>query len=184
MSFEVDFTWSVETIQPLAIQQIYSSLWPGSQIVEVDKERQNNLAVLLDIAGADKLLRWPDGGVSFLAQRFRRFKHCNHDDFTLRRDRPSGRATEASKVLTALRENRLLAAFYAYGHVNQAEDGFLRFRVFDFVRFLEQWHDGSLLPDGYKANRDGSARFWYWRFPSLPSELFIYNSEPIQMKFF
>lgn len=184
MSVEEDMKWSIETIQPLAVRQFYPRIWPDCQVVEVDKKRENDLAILLDIAGADKLLVWPDGGISFLAQRFRRFEQCKYDDFTIRRDRPSGRETEASKVLRALEENRLLAAFYVYGHVNEAENGFLRFRVLDFIRFLKQWDTGQLLPDGCKSNTDGSSRFWYWSFTSLPLELFIYNSEPTQLKFF
>lgn len=184
MSFRVDMNWSVNTIQPLAERLIYNQVWPEVEVIPLDDDNKNRLKVVLDIAGADKILRWPDGGIAFLAQRFRRFEKSRWDDFTMRRLRPSGRLTEVGKIRAALERSGLIAAFYAYGHVNKTEDDFLRFRILRFTEFCQAWEKGTLLPAQTKANTDGSSWFFCWPFKNIPDSLFLYDSEPKQLNLF
>lgn len=178
-----DQDWSVVKIQPLAIAQIYSMVWPEAQVIPLDNDRRNTLKYMLDVAGADKLIRWPDGGVAFLGQRFRRYEKRQWDDFTLRARRPSGRETEIGKIAAALDRAGLVAGYYAYGHVNEKETGFLRFRILEFRAFCQDWQSG-LLPAKYvRHNKDGSSSFYCWPFSQIPSRFFVYNSEAIQMHF-
>ena len=181
-----DFDWAVNKIQPLAIEQVYHKQWPSATLIELDKDRKSELARVLDIAGADKLIRYRDGGISFIGQRMRRYEtvvgvngKIKYDDFTLRRSRPSGRPTEAGKIVVAFQRNGLIAAFSAYGIVNRLEVGFERFRLFDFWLFCEMWLRGQFEPDGWKKNPDGTT-FWHWRFKRFPEELWVYNSETFQ----
>ena len=116
--WQVDAKWALE-MQPFAIAQFYSKLWLGARIIELDKERKNELAQAIDIGGADKMIQFPDGGLAFLGQRFRRWDERKFDDFTLRRDRPSGMMTEFQKIVLALERGGFLAGYYAYGHVNE-----------------------------------------------------------------
>lgn len=178
-SYAEDSKWSVSKIQPIAKLKIYNSVWPQAKIIPLDNDRRNQMKVILDIAGADKLLKWPDGGVAFLAQRFRRFEERDFDDFTLRYSRPSGRVTEVGKILRAFKRSGMIAAFYAYGHVNQDETDFLRFRVLRFVEFCLEWQSGRLPPDGRQTNKDRTT-FLYWRFSKIPDHLFEFSSEPTQ----
>lgn len=179
-TFETDIDWSVNIIQPLAVNQIYATVWPGADIVPLDDDRHDILKSILDIAGADKLICWPDGGVGFLGQRFRRYEKRRWDDFTLRATRPSGQLTEAGKITAALGRAGLIAGYYAYGHVNETETGFLRFRILEFRTFCTMWQSGDLPPTEVRHNRDGSSTFYCWRFSVMPTSLFVYNSEPKQ----
>ena len=180
-NFRRDFNWATRKIQPIAVRRVYANVWPNVKIIQLDKDRKNKLANILDIAGADKLIQFPDGGISFLAQRFRRYEQKKYDDFTLRRSRPSGHLTEAEKIQLAFKRNGFVAAFYSYALVNEREDGFLRFRIFDFLGFCGLWLIGDLEPDGIKSNADHSSDFYIWHFNRFPSDLWIYNSEPYQI---
>lgn len=178
-----DVKWSLK-IQPYAIDQHYSIFWSGCEIIHLDDGLTNSLKNILDISGADKGLKWPNGTVSFLAQRFRKWESyfdeekndLRYDDFTLRYDRPiTGYEAECFKAREALKTNKLLAAYYAYGHVNKKQDGFLRFRIIDFIKFLEYW-EKDLLPNPFKKdNKDGSSTFLAWPFKEIPSECIIYE---------
>lgn len=178
-----DVKWSLQ-IQPYAIDQHYSIFWSGCEIIHLDDGITNSLKNILDISGADKGLKWPNGTVSFLAQRFRKWESYfdekindfKFDDFTLRYDRPlTGYKAECFKAREALKTNKLLAAYYAYGHVNKTQDGFLRFRIVDFIKFLEYWEKG-LLPNPTKwNNKDSSSTFLAWPFKDIPSECIIYE---------
>jgi len=174
-----DQKWSVEKIQPIAIREVYSKVWPECEILELDNDQTNTLKKAFDIGGADKALKFPDGTICFLAQRFRTYKYSKHDDFTLRYSRPlSGYKTECEKVLRALKQNRMLAAFYVYGHVNEDEDSFLRLRILKFREFLEEWRKGKLPKPGLIPTKDGSATFVYWPFEKIPRNLIFYELTP------
>lgn len=166
-----DRRWSDLEIQPIAISKVYSKLWPGSQIVELDKGTPESLHNILDIAGADKLIRYQDGTVSFLAQRFRRPEQADFDDFTMRYHRTGGNKTEYEKVVTAFQNRTLLAGFYAYGLVNIPEDDFIRFRVLDYPLFLQDYLSDQVPPGDVKANKDGRTSFIYWPFAKLKKYL-------------
>jgi len=176
--FGDDQDWVVRVMQPIAERQIYSKVWPDCAILPLDDDATHRLKRALDIGGADKALQYPDGRVAFLAQRFRKYDCSRFDDFTLRCDRPlSGRKTEYQKCLDALDGSTMLAAYYCYGHVNEQETGFLRFRIIDFRRFLEA-HRKGLIPEGeLKANRDSSARFLAWPFSLLPRSIIFWEKE-------
>lgn len=173
-NYRTDQNWVCTKIQPMAIQQIYNKVWPKCEILELDNDQRNTLKQVLDIGGADKLLKYPDGTVSFLGQRFRTFSCANHDDFTLRYSRPSQRKTECRKVIESLQQNKMVASFYAYGHVNEVESGFLRFRILKFRDFLEYWRDGKLPKVTPIPNEDGST-FLAWPFNEIPSELILFE---------
>jgi len=179
-----DAKWALE-MQPLAITQFYSELWPGARIVELDMERKNELAQAIDIGGADKMIQFPDRGLAFLGQRFRRPHQKRYDDFTLRRDRPSGMMTEFQKVVLALERGGFLAGYYAYGHVNEEEDGFIRMRILRFREFIEAVLCGDLrLGIGYNPN--GSSTFWKVPFRAIPARFFLidYAQDKPQLKLF
>lgn len=167
-----DQDWVLK-MQPLAIRFYYRKIWPECEIKCLDDELDNNLKKILDISGADKLLRWPNGTVSFLAQRFRRHDERNYDDFTLRYDRPSGYKAEMFKARDALKKHKLIPAYYAYGHVNENEDGFKRFRVIDFIVFLDYLERGQLPEPEFKENRDKSSTFMAWNFNIIPKECIL-----------
>ena len=174
--YTIDQDWSRE-IQLLAIQQIYPKVWPDCQILELDDDRLNLLKQTLDVGGADKLLRYSDKTVAFLAQRFRTYEESlEYDDFTLRFTRPYSKATtECEKVLRSLAQNRLLASFYSYGHVNKEKNGFLRFRILKFKEFLEAWRDRKIPPPiGPIPNPDGTT-FLAWSFAKIPKELIFWE---------
>lgn len=166
-NYQEDKRWSDFKIQPIAIKKVYSELWPGSQIIELDKGTSSSLHTVLDIAGADKLIRYSDGTVSFLAQRFRRPDKADYDDFTMRYYRIGGNKTEYEKVVTAFQNKTLLAGFYAYGLVNTKEDDFTRFRILDYPHFLQDYLSGKVPEPGYKNNTDGKTSFVYWPFSKL-----------------
>ncbi len=168
-----DANWALE-MQPFAIAQFYSKLWPSARIIELDKERKNELAQAIDIGGADKMIQFPDGGLAFLGQRFRRPHQKKYDDFTLRRDRPSGMMTEFQKIVLALERGGFLAGYYAYGHVNEAEDGFIRMRILKFREFIEAVLHGELYL-GVGRNPDGSSTFFKIPFCTIPAQFFLFN---------
>jgi len=166
-----DAKWALE-MQPFAIAQFYSKLWPGARIIELDKEKENELARAIDIGGADKMIQFPDGGLAFLGQRFRRPHQKRYDDFTLRRDRPSGMMTEFQKIVLALQRGGFLAGYYAYGHVNEEEDGFIRMRILRFREFIEAVLYGELQL-GVGRNPNGSSTWFKIPFRTIPARFFL-----------
>jgi hypothetical protein len=173
----------VKKIQPIAIAQFYTKLWPGVKVIPIDSQVKNRLAQIIDIGGADKALRFPDGDLAFLAQRFRRYEEAQFDDFTLRRDRPSGIKTEFQKAKLAFERGGFLASYYAYGHVNEMEDGFIRMRVLKFREFLDAVLHGEFTL-GIGHNPDGSSTFWKIPFRAIPPHFFLLNyaSDKPQLK--
>lgn len=180
--WQPDAEWAL-SMQPFAIKQFYSKLWPGARIIELDRERKNRLAQAIDIGGADKMIQFPDGGLAFLGQRFRRPHQKKHDDFTLRRDRPSGMMTEFQKTVLALERGGFLAGYYAYGHVNEEEDGFLRMRILKFREFIEAVLGGELRL-GIGDNPNGSSTWFKIPFSAIPVRFFLvdYAEDKSQLK--
>lgn len=173
-TYEEDFKWSSEKIQPIAERLIYKKVWPDCKIISLDKH-QNKLKLTLDIGGVDKLIQHSDGRVSFMAQRFRRWEQRRYDDFTIRALRPSGRLTELDKIVKAIEEGSLLAAFYAYGHVNQKEDGFLRFRIIYLAKFAQMHYEGKIPPGDFEWNTDDSSGFFCWSMNLLKASNLIFK---------
>jgi len=116
-------------LQPLAIQKFYSRLWPNSSILELDIDIKSKLAHLIDVGGADKMLRFHNGSIAFLAQRFRDWEHRKRDDFTIR-------SSELNKVIDALAQSGFIASYYAYGYSNFNRTDFIKVRIF---RYREGW---------------------------------------------
>lgn len=171
-SFKRDNAFA-EKMQPIAAD-FYRKFWPDCKIIPLDNDRKNALKRALDIGGADKMIIHPNGVVSFLGLRFRRWD-CRYDDFTLRYDRSySEYKTECEKILIALEENGMLASYYGYGHANEREDGFIRFRIVNFRKFVEKWEKGEFPYSGIKDNDDGTT-FAYWPFSEFSKDLILYE---------
>ncbi len=180
--WQTDAEWAL-SMQPFAIKQFYAKVWTGARIIELDTERTNELARVIDIGGADKMIRFSDGGLAFLGQRFRRWHQRKYDDFTLRRERPSGMATEFQKVVLALERGGFVAGYYAYGHVNEVEDGFIRMRILKFREFVEAILHGELhLEIG--NNPDGSSSWFKIPFRVIPPRFFLldYADDKLQRR--
>ena len=181
MTAEDDVNWALEIQNRIAIPEIYSKLWPTCKIYHPDKQT-TELEKDLDIAGADKIIREKTGGMYFLGQRFRTYGASlakGFDDFTLRHYRPgTDYRAEAYKVIDALKTGKLLAAFYAYGHLNIKETKFEKFRIIKFRNFVEKWDSGELPPYDKRLNKDGSSDFYAWRFKEIPLELIYWEQKP------
>lgn len=172
MPYRTDRYWSDMIMQPIAMRDYYKVMWPGCQIEELDKALQGSLGQLLDIAGADKLVRLQSGAVAFLGQRFRRHKYSNFDDFSIRFHRDSGMKTEFDKIISAIRANTLLAGYYAWGMASDGDKGFERFRILNFFDFVHAASQGILpeplirVNNATPDNPDGdgtSAAYWPWK---------------------
>ena len=102
---EDDVGWAIRIQNEVAMPQIYEKLWPNL-VIHLDDE-SSELKRTLDIAGADKLIKDPNGGVFFLGQRFRTYESSlakGYDDFTLRNYRPrTNYKAECFKVIDALK---------------------------------------------------------------------------------
>lgn len=120
-----------KVLQPIAIDKFYSQLWPDASIVELDIEYKNALAGIIDKGGADKLIKFKSGRISFLAQRFRSWEHKSRTDWTIRE-------TEFTKVNTALQNGGFIASFYAYGYANKSNTDFIKFYVIDYQQAIKQ----------------------------------------------
>jgi hypothetical protein len=142
--------------------------------MELDKDRKNQVAVAIDIGGADKMVCFPDGGLAFLGQRFRRWEQRKYDDFTLRKDRPSGTLTEFGKIKLALQRGGFIAGYYAYGHANETENGFIRFRILKFKELVDAIIAGEYQPKT-ERNPNGSSTFYALPFNSIPPRFFLIN---------
>lgn len=194
MTVKEDLDWSINKIQPLAETQIYSKVWPDAKISSLEDDNQNPLKNAIDVGGADNILTWPNGTLMFLAQRFRRHASYhregyyqgrktifNYDDFTLREYRPkTNYKAECHKVLEALQENKFIAAYYAYGHVNKEENGFRRFRVIDFKMFVKLWTQNKLGPYKREWNKDLSSYFLAWPFRDIPRNCILWKAPNIR----
>ena len=194
MTLKKDLEWSINKIQPLAETQIYSKIWPDAKVIPLDDDNQNILKNIIDVGGADKLLKWPNGTISFLAQRFRRYASYhregyyqgrktifNYDDFTLREYRPkTNYKAECHKVLEALQENKFIAAYYAYGHVDKDEKGFRRFRIIDFITFANLWAQNKLKSYKREWNKDLSSYFLAWPFREIPRNCILWKAQNIR----
>ena len=188
MSFRENNNWSVHKIQPIAIKKIYNKIWPNAKIIELDNDTGNLLKSILDRSGADKLIKFKDGTIAFLGQRFRRFGNAKgNDDFTLRVwNYKTGPNVEFKKILTSLENDRNIAQFYSYGHVNKEETGFSRFRILHFKKFLDLVVNNGLLPDHRQQTNSGDAEFLCWSFYRIPKSCIFFDSTKKQTldKFF
>lgn len=174
MTYDENQEWVLK-MQPYAINQHYNRFWPDSEIIGLDDDTANELKKVLDISGADKLIKWSNGTISFLAQRFRRWKQRNFDDFTLRKTGIYGGKGEIYKVIDAFNNNKVVSSFYAYGHVNRKEDGFIRFRIIDYKRFLKLWKEGMIKTPIEIPNRNIQNLFFMWPFKEIPDECILYQ---------
>lgn len=170
--------WAAKKMQPIAIEQIYSKVWPEVEIIPLDDEWNDPLKKILDPAGCDKLLKWTTGEIAFLGQRFRKYESTiakGYDDFTLRFETKYGYSTECQKIRNAFNNNRFIATYYAYGHANVKEDDFYKFRILYFKKFLEVWAKGILKPKGPISNGDGS---WFlaWSFNEIPNDCIFWTN--------
>lgn len=172
-TYKEDFEWSSKKIQPIAEKLVYSKVWPDCEIIPLDKH-EDILKLTLDIGGVDKLIKHRDGTLDFLAQRFRR-PDCYFDDFTIRAIRPSGKLTELNKILVGIEQGRLLAAFYAYGHVNLEENNFWRFRIVRLRKFASMLLQGQILFGEFHWNEDGSSGFYVWPFKLIKNKDLIFR---------
>ncbi len=181
-NWQADDKWALE-MQKFALP-IYRQVWVNARIVELDKDKRNQLSRVLDIGGADKMIEFADGGLAFLAQRFRRWQYRKYDDFTLRKNRPSGNLTEFEKGMLALERHGFVAGFYSYGLANQAETGFERFRILRYPELLKAIITGELHPKTLN-NANGSSNFLVVPFSCIPKHFFVLdqNSETCQARF-
>lgn len=178
MTYDQDRKWAIEIQENLAKPQIYSVVWSDCEIQSLDDDPKDKIKLTLDVSGADKLIKNRNDVVFFLGQRFRKFKSTlakGYDDFTLRKERGSGYKSEAYKVREALEKCGLLAAYYAYGHVNINETGFKKFRIIKFKEFIEKWINEEITKPKIQENRDGSSDFYYWAFRDIPKDLIYWE---------
>jgi len=167
--YEVNAEWATR-MHKIAAEQYYNKLWPDSEIIELDTDRQDVLKFALDVGGADMMIRFPTGGIAFLCERFRRWESRRFDDFTIRLSRPSGIMTEYGKAVDAIKRGGFVASYYAYGHVNQAEDGFIRLRILLYQKLLESLLHGGIVP-AIRENPNGSSIFCAIPFRDIPDDL-------------
>ena len=164
-------------LQPIAIKNFYNTLWPDAQIIELDNDTKNRLAGIIDKGGADKLIRFKDGRLAFLAQRFRDWEHRNRNDFTIR-------DTELHKVINAFHSGGFIASFYAYAYSDHAHLNFYKFRLFRYKEAIEHIL-AKRLNRGWIPNKDGGHKFIAIPFSKLPRDLFlIYESRDKQTDMF
>jgi hypothetical protein len=180
MTTKRDLDWALNIQDELAIPLIYSKVWPKCEIQCLDDDPYDRTKNMLDISGADKIIRYANGLVYFLGQRFRRYESTlqkDFDDFTLRKERKTGYKAEAYKAREALEKCGLLAAYYAYGHVNKDQTGFEKFRILNFREFLKQWITGKLTRPRIQKNKDGRSDFYYWPFEQIPTNIIFWELE-------
>jgi hypothetical protein len=188
MAINIKKPWQIDDEWALEMQQfampIYRQVWGNARIVELDKDRRNQLSRVLDVGGADKMIEFTDGGLAFLAQRFRRWQYRKYDDFTLRKNRPSGNLTEFEKGMLALQRHGFVAGFYSYGLANKTETGFERFRILRYPELLRAILTGELQPQ-ILANTNGSSNFFAVPFISIPKDFFVLdkNRDDLQSRF-
>ena len=171
--------WALK-IQNIAVSKIYEKItqWKNTRIEHQDTgwAKNNELMKILDVAGADKIIRWPNGTAAFLGQRFRSFNDTKYDDFTIRYMKIYGSNTEYTRLIHAFDNSGFIAQFYAYGHVNKNEDGFTRFRILKFQQFIEWWLNKKNSPNETKITNRGDAEFMCWRFRRIPTSCIYWDS--------
>lgn len=167
MHYKENQEW-VFKIQPLAISQHYTKIWPRAEIRELDAG-EDKLSQSIDIGGGDKMLKLIGGGIAFVGQRFRKHNQLKYDDFTIR-------DSEWRKTLDALRNGGFIPDYYAYGHVNKDETGFARFRVLNYRSFVNNLKEGK-MPHIWQSNKDKyDHRFLVVKFRDIPAEHIIYDT--------
>jgi len=176
---ETQAKWALK-IQDVAIKKIYERIpqWKNVKIEHLDTgwAKNNELMKILDVAGADKLIRWPNGSAAFLGQRFRTYNDREHDDFTLRYRKTGGSNTEYTRLTHAFDNSGFISQFYAYGHVNKNDNGFLRFRVLFFQKFIDWWLNRKNSPDKIIPTNRGDAEFMCWNFDRIPTYCIFLDS--------
>lgn len=175
-------------MQPIAITQFYNNVWPDYKVVELDNDRADHLKTILDVGGADKMLRAQNGAIAFLAQRFRRYKSWHptpsliYDDFTLRYSFPNGHDSEMEKLQQAMIRGGFVATWYAYGHANQYDTGFDRFRIIQLPLLLQYLDSGQIK---YKRRLNVDKRpFACIPFQSMPRQVFLLDYPSYQLTMF
>jgi len=168
-----DYDWALK-MQRFAIP-IYETIWPKSRIIELDKNLRDELSHTLDVGGADKMIRFADGGLAFLAQRFRRWDARKWDDFTLRKDRLNGYSTELQKGRLALERHGFVAGFYSYGLANETDSGFARLRILRYPELLSAIVEGKIRTQTH-SNTNGSSNFIAIPFSLIPRNYFLFES--------
>ncbi len=169
-----DVRWAVHIQKTLAKPLIYSRVWPSCKVKCLDDDPRDELKVLLDKAGADKMIIEENDNLVFIGQRFRTYAASlgkGYDDFTLRKRRPrTNYKAEAYKQRYAHRNGTGLIKYYAYGHLNPRQDGFTKFRILRFQTFLAKWINEELAPEETKNNTDKSSSFYTWSFENIPND--------------
>ena len=172
-------------MQPIAIAQFYSQVWPGHKVIELDNDRADHLKAILDIGGADKMLRAPNGSISFLGQRFRRYRSWHpvngviYDDFTLRCKLFDRYDSEMEKLRNAMAIGSFVATWYAYGHSNANDTGFAKFRIVRFPLLLQYLISGK-IPYTYGTNAEGRP-FLKIPFRIMPRPVFLLDYPNYQL---
>ena len=187
MTSHKEVRWAVDIQKRLAIPLIYKQVWPNCKVKCLDDDPQDPLKVALDKAGADKMIIEQNDNLLFIGQRFRTYGASlgkGYDDFTLRKYRPKTQyKAESYKQRYAHKNGTSLIKFYAYGHLNNEQDGFLKFRILYFEKFLEKWESGDLPPNETKNNRDRSSNFNVWSFNKIPSECIFWElKHPVKLE--
>jgi len=165
-------------MQPIAISQFYTTVWPKHEVIELDNDKANNLKAMLDVGGADKMLRAPNGSIAFLGQRFRRYRSWHpepkkvvYDDFTLRCSLPNGNDSEMERLRQAMERGGFVATWYAYGHANPRDTGFCKFRIIRLPLLLACIESGQITPK-WGINPDGRP-FACIPFQTVPPLVFL-----------
>lgn len=175
-------------MQPIAISQFYASVWPKAKVVELDNDKADHLKAILDIGGADKMLREPNGTIAFLGQRFRRYKSWHptprqvYDDFTIRCRFPNGYDSEMEKLRQAMERGGFVASWYAYGHANQYDTGFARFRIIR-LPLLMRGLDSGQIPWERRLNQE-QRPFVCIKFQNIPRPIFLLDYPTYQLPLF
>jgi len=172
-----DKKWAIKIYHLLAKPLIYQQIWSDAKFVLLEDE-DSKLNNVLDISGLDVIIKISDN-IDFMGQRFRRYDKSlakSYDDFTLRDERPySGYKAEAHKLLSAYRQGQNIAKYYAYGHVNDDETGFAKFRILYTREFLKKWDNNELTEPVRMLNLDDSSYFLAWKFKNLPPECIFWE---------
>lgn len=148
-------------MQEIAIQKVYHSVWPNFRILEIDK-LDHELARLVDIGGADKLLFAKDGHNIFLAQRFRKSSQGErYRDFTLREK-------EYLRHSVAMRDGGFIPGYYVYGWANQSETDFTELKIINYQMWLNDVLGGMARMWFKETKNEWQENFYYVPFSNIP----------------
>lgn len=153
-----------QQMQPIAIDKYYNKVWPGVRIFEIDIDTKSELSKMVDVAGADKMLRFGNKNIAYLAQRFRQSSYLKYDEFTMRH-------TELTKAFRAIDEGWFIASFYAYGFANDSKTDFLKFYILKYREVLSHIRTMDLP---FRVNNDGT-KFYHIKFSSIPPAYFTFK---------